>query len=466
MRLLSGKLYIFSTLLALLSFATACNDSTFIGSDLIDSSDFFGSYTTDTLSLTTNSFKADSILTSNVLSNGSHVTYLLGALNDPTFGRSKASIYGQLSIPNSSLNLGSDLQLDSVVLSLQYTANTTAYGDSLGKIDVNVYEMTESMVYGKPYFANQNFAYSPNLLGRASQTTFATNDSVSVLQYQTKTDTINGVLIESDSISTLKLAPQLRIRLSDELGYRILAQSGTNNFKDNASFRSFFKGIYITTNNSSNVVASISPFGSQSGITLYYSNKLGKAKSTDFVFNGAWVVNNFENDHSNTEVGDALAQTTPTNQQYVYVQGMGGVGFALNAPHLSSLGNVALNRVELELTVKPDSYNTFTPPNKIDMLSFAANRQYAGLKLTDATKTTTSDGFVKYKLIFGTASVASGFPVAIQYIQDKLKGEYTDRNDRLLINFLQETPSRAIICGPNHPDHPMKINLIYTPVTE
>jgi hypothetical protein len=467
MRLSLSKLYFFLLVVASLSFVTACNDSTFIGSDLIDDSEFYGSYTTDTLTLTTNSFKADSIITSNVLSNGSHITYLLGGLDDPTFGSSKASIYGQLSLPNSSLNLGSNLQLDSVVLTLQYTPNTTPYGDTLNnKVDVNIYEMAESMSYGKPYFANQTFAYYPTLLGRNAQTTFAAADSVTIQKYGTKIDTINNVPTQVDDITTETLAPQMRIRLSNELGYRLLAQSGTNNFKDNASFRDFFKGLYITTNTDAKVVASISPFGSQSGITLYYSNSLGKGKSTDFVFNGAWVVNSFENNHTNTEVGNALTQTTPTEQEYVYVQGMSGVGFTLNMPYLSSLGNAAINRAELELTVKPDSYSLFTPPNKIDILSVLNNRQYGGLKLTDATKQTTSDGFVKYKLIFATAGVAAGFPVSIQYLQDKLMGEYTDRNDRLLINFLQETPSRAIICGPNHPEHPMKLNLIYTPITE
>ncbi|HNL08694.1 MAG TPA: DUF4270 family protein, partial [Chitinophagales bacterium] len=217
----------------------SCNNASIIGSDLVDDSEFFSSIVSDSTSVATQCVESDSVVTtyfSVTADQYAHTTYLLGSLNDPIFGQSTASIYAQMHLPNQNISLGTNAILDSVVLSLQYV---DTYGDTTSRPDVYVHEVAED-IKAQTYFGSQEFAYSPNLLGYRANVAIQPKTKVTLKKLLAVKDTLeSGEIVTIDSIATEQTTPHLRIPLSTEFGYRLLAQSGTITFQNDYTFRQF-----------------------------------------------------------------------------------------------------------------------------------------------------------------------------------------------------------------------------------
>ncbi len=71
------------------------------------------------------------------------------------------------------------------------------------------------------------------------------------------------------------MSPHLRIKLSDELGNRLLSQIGDIAFQNDKNFQQFFKGLYILPTNTNNTIAFFDIISEQSKMTLYYTTDAG-----------------------------------------------------------------------------------------------------------------------------------------------------------------------------------------------
>lgn len=438
----------------------SCNNASIIGSDLVDDSEFFSSIVSDTTSITTQCIKSDSVVTtyfSVTADQYAHTTYLLGSLNDPTFGQTTASIYAQMHLPNQNISLGTNTILDSVVLSLQYV---DAYGDTTSRPDVYVHEVAED-IKAQTYFGSQEFAYSSNLLGHRANAVIQPKTKVALKKLLAVKDTLeNGDIVTIDSIATEQTTPHLRIPLSTEFGYRLLAQSGTITFQNDYTFRQFLKGIYITTDNQSQTIASFNVSGAKSGVTLYYHNSTGNGKSLYMSFTSSTVTNRFRHNYSNTPLSDIL-QNTNNNQELLYVQGAEGVAVQfdlLNIAKLYDPQKVAINAAELQVTVLPDSEGNYPAPEQLALGTYDSLRAIRKSRISVADiKTTTNTEGQSLK----TYTFRMPF-----HLQKMLEGEKAGEVLRIVVHNEQEKPHRAILCGPKHPQYPMKLKLVYTPVTE
>ncbi len=444
--------------LILITSLFSCNAPTSIGADLVEEDEFLNSEIIDTLSLEVNLIYSDSVKTTPLYdaSNNTARPYLVGTLNDEIFGRSKANLYTQVRLPSNDVDLGSNLVLDSVVLTLKYLS-PPLYGDSLSTTSLSIYEVTETMVTEvmvtetttaeQDYYSNQTFSYDPEPLGELNDFVHTPSDSV----------TINRLFVDSegqDSLGTTKIEPHLRIKLNNNLGNRFLTQSGTSTFADKDAFLLYFKGLYITADDNSNVMAYFDLLSSRSRLVLYYSSNDGDGLSFSFPINSlSATANHYEHYYDNTDLPNIISQPSPNSQDVIYLQSMAGTGLEFEIPHLQSIPSIVVNKAQLELYSLPNTSNTYSAPGALFFTSkddtteetFGVNGSEREVITTDA-----GEEIYKYTLTFNF------------YSQQKYDGEFTNRLEQIFINRQSTIADRVIIGGPEHPEYPMKFKLIYT----
>lgn len=438
------KLLPFLTAWAVFCF-NACTETTPIGADLIDDNEFPDSFVIDTVDMEVNTFTADSIQTAPPLSG---VPYLLGAVNDDACGAAGMHIFTQIVPQTNNINLGDSLQLDSVVLQLDY-AGTTLYGQSGAPASVTVYELTEPIVPATVYYSNKKFACNQVPLGYLANTIFSPADSVTIFN-KVETDQ-NG----ADSLTYLKAPPHLRIKLSQDFGNRLLAQSGTINLADKNSFQQFFKGFYIAAASNGNSVAYIDMFGTYSRLTLYYRQGSIKNRVLNFPIGALSAMTNyFTHNYTGSAAGTAMASVKPNGQETAYLQGAAGLGFSVNLLGLEAYQDFAVNKAELEFTALPDTYELYKLPNTLEIMSFDTVDNVYNRIITSAVveEETNPDGEVlsKYKFVFNF------------YAQQKINGDVVNAIEHIFLDFQRSNPNRIILGGPQHPLYPMKLRLICT----
>ena len=97
--------------------------------------------------LSAHSSLEDSIYTKNLLYT------LLGEIHDPVFGTTGAGFCSQFDLQGSNTHLGDNLELDSVILTLQYAGY---YGDTLSGLRLEVYELSEDLTRAQYYSTDNN----------------------------------------------------------------------------------------------------------------------------------------------------------------------------------------------------------------------------------------------------------------------------------------------------------------------
>lgn len=434
----------------------ACNDPTDIGQGVIEEDEFFNTEYIDTFSIRAHLLKTDSTFTAPA--GAMPLGYMLGALNEPALGRTIASMYAQLGITGTSINLGDSLVLDSIVLSLAYNT-PQLYGDSTSRHNVSVYEVEEPIGTGA-YYADQHFAYNTTPIGYRNQVMFDRWSGVPVRKYRkyTKiegTDTIPNF----EEIDTITLAPQLRVRLNDELGWRILSRSGTQELKSTTAFQQFFKGIYVTTSGFGNSIAFIS-INTNSAITVYYHN--GSEKGLLFTLNlSGGVVNNLDHRYTSTPVETAFNSPYPNGQEYLYIQGANGTHFEFDVPSFAALSGKIINKAELEMTLLPELDSTYRSPTKLTTYAIDSTGRKLFLQEYPASRITTPTYLPHYGQDGTTAEGIKIYKHTLNYrdfVQELMTGKFV----KFGVEIPDYIPSRAIICGPEHPQYPMRWRVYYT----
>ena len=331
------KSAIFFITIVVLGFSCKKEDS-IIGLELQPADEKFGVFYTDTISIESSTLKEDSLITNATLYN------LLGSFSDSVFGKTKSSFYTQIKLPTTNISFGNTLNciIDSVVLSLKYSG----YYGNLTSQSFKVYELSESVLSDKAYYSNTSLSFNANELGNLDNY---------------KPDPISPAYIGKDT-----LAPQLRIRLNDELGKRFI-NADPSVYANSTNFEAFFKGLYVSVDNPSQSINEGAIFyldliSATSKLTIYYSENT-ISKSIDFIIGqGANRVNKFEHDYANTPV-EKQFQNKLLGRDRVYVQSMAGVKTKLLFPHLKEFKNIAINKAELILPT--DQHNDVLPHNNL-----------------------------------------------------------------------------------------------------
>lgn len=331
------------------------NESTTLGGDLIPPVDNIHTFDTvldvqvfnDTFSVATDS----TIMTS------SYVHYLGMISNDPFFGRTDARMYLQLKpsfFPYSFSGRPDSLHIDSVVLVLDYRET---YGDSLFPQTVNVYEIAQSSDFSADTIykyegyqvRKQNIQYA-GLLGSRTFQPRELDDSVFAFRDTT--------------------ANQLRIRLDDAFGARLLAFDSTTGhaFKNDSTFNTKFRGFALESVNG-DALMGFNLSASNTKLAIYYRDDNGDAPVANWdTLVAYWSFTTLsasaqyvKRDYTGTPVEMAAGDPTPAST--AYIQTTPGTFATVRIPGLSGLNNRIVHRAELIMEQIYDiTDSTYLPP--------------------------------------------------------------------------------------------------------
>lgn len=344
---------VISTLILLFS-CKKINDATTLGGDLLPVVDNITTFETaldvdvynDQFSLAAPNFDSLRI-------RGAGNTFFLGNItNDPLFGTSSGTIFTQLKPSGFKFSYGfntpdSLVGLDSVVLVLKYV-NTS--GDTTIPQSVNVYEVDQAsdFRYDTSYLIRENFITYSNLLGSGTYTPQYLDDSVH--------------LFEENS------AYQLRIKLDDAFGQRLLAYDttstpGNNAYYSDSAFNLLFKGFAIVPGGTGNALVGIDLSASKLSVYYKYRHGILDTAVKDFVFTTLSASANYiQRDYSGSQLASYLGGTTP--QDFAFIQSQPGTFAKIKIHGLDTMSNRLIHRAELYVTQAYNDIldNVLSPP--------------------------------------------------------------------------------------------------------
>jgi len=327
-------LFCFSLLLVVAS-CKKINEASEIGGDVIPGADGVNTFDTSLTSLqaynhifeATKDSATVGLLNDQILGNIS---------NDPLFGKTNAKMFLQL-LPStypwsfSGIYNRDSLYIDSVVLILGWNGS---YGDTNAPQKVNVKEIDQFSDFRVDSFLTirDPGPSTTTLLGTKNFIPANLKDSVKAFQ-----DTTTG---------------QLRIRLDNSFGRRLLDYDTTNAYKSDSTFNTYFKGFAIEADQSfGNALMAFGIYNNpHTSLAIYYRYTKGGQDDTTvnyFVVKpGASANHNYVNrfDFSGTPL--LAASNTTAEDDLVYIINTPGSYATVKIPALENLSNRIINRAE------------------------------------------------------------------------------------------------------------------------
>jgi hypothetical protein len=273
----------------------------------------------DTFSVFTRTVREDSFATSSIS------LYVLGAVNDNTFGKSLADIVVNFTLPSiSSFTFPTGSKIDSVFLVMEYAGGTNYSGNLSTPLNIKAYEITENLNADSVYYSTHQFLYNNSSVANTT-TKFNLTDSVKL--------NFNGVASTQ--------APQLRLKLDNAtFGTKLISASAAN-LATNTAFQDYVKGLRVAVDNTTlganqGATAYMYLTNGLSGLHVYYND-------TSFVFfpidkDKSAFANTYSHDFTGTPA--ATQFTTPGNYNTCYLQSLAGTRILVEIP---GLNNLALN---------------------------------------------------------------------------------------------------------------------------
>lgn len=428
------------TLLSVFFFVIGCKKKdNLVGAELHD--DKLNVDVIDTLSLITYSQEQDSVRSSGL------TISTLGSYNDPTFGVTNSSIFTHLRLSADNVNFApsgtsADIEIDSVVLALEFS-------DYYGNLDpqtFEIYELLDDIYTDSTYYSNYN--------GNVS----ATNIVASGFGVITPNPDSN-VLIDGKTLD-----PQLRIKIDNSFGQKIIDESGNSTISNNDNFLQFIKGIQIKTNDAfasgQGAILLFDLLSQNSKLTIYYRDTvINDTNSFDLLINSSCArINSIQHNYSSSAVQSILSDSTLGDNEF-YIQGLQGVRSFIEIPHLTSLkdSNIIINKASLIL---PANYSGSTYEPIEQLLILRNGKDENGVN---------QEYILPDQLTYGLAGIGGTYDetndeyefVITRYINNILNENF--ENNKLTLQSASQmvTPNRVILFGKNGTSKP-RLVLTYT----
>ena len=398
----------------------------------------------DTASVRVYSILRDSVRTDELPNN------MLGYVVDPVFGTTKADLYAQYGISLLSFSFGENATFDSIVLSIPYQS-VPVYGDSMAPLSFGVYELDELIYYDSAYYSNSTVSYIPELLGKI---------------------TMVPKPFDSVLMDTIKVMPHFTMRLSDELGQRLMSFEDTV-YYNNDYLLDHFKGLYFKSEYTGGVgnLTFLNMVGAYSKLTIYYKNDVADSLKYDLV--PSTYSPSFQNfDHLNYIGSDpdfyhqVIEKDSTLGAQKFYLQSMGGVDSYISFPSLfnrEDYAKYAVNEAKLIITdIDPD--NMFTQPNSLVLFQ----KKYSSIDSTNNYYyiEDANGGEAYFDGYYNSALKQYEFRIT-NFMQDYIAGKF-DSDDILLQIMGANYKSARLIGGGYSPDvnpeSQIRLEMIYTDI--
>lgn len=339
----------------LLLLCASCTRSLEFGDDLLGE-EFINVQTIDTLTIKAKTIINDS---SRVFSTTAiPLRYLIGKVEDPTFGTYESEINLQFGV----LDSLSDVErfptstLDSIVFRFSVDSQGF-YGNGILGMGLEFRELGEQLAFDD-HDASEMPSTTGDLIGEIG--TFIP-DSKSFIRVQE----VAGQATDSTIFREDSLGLRMSVRLDDALGQKWL-DADPSVFDSDESFRNFFPGLKITPSETSQAMMGVSAFNSGI-IQLYYKDvdTAGVERSYFYrvqviqrcFFSGldaydpsCVIFSNYEHDYSGSPVENFFDDYT-MGDSLLFLQGMIGTSIEMDFPTLPNLGSILLNKAQLKLYV-------------------------------------------------------------------------------------------------------------------
>lgn len=302
--------YTLITLFAIAGIVSCEKDLTNIGVDMVDNQLF----NTSKYQVITKGWSTD------ILSNRTDnlTNYYLGYLETNRFGSLRASLVGQLTLPQSNPSFGENAAIDSVIITFPYfstlNGKKTVTDPALGTINVPDYELDslwtsglakfqlkvwELGTYLNPYsITNPSVAnefYSDNNYIKLGTPLFdqivtpSPNDTMSVIKRKKYIDAAltTREVYKTENIKLSNAKPSLKITIDSQYAKSIFQDNAAGtNFDNNDNFRHFFRGFYFEALPVTGSNALVYLNTSEANMTIYYTETRVKNEGADEDLNG------------------------------------------------------------------------------------------------------------------------------------------------------------------------------------
>lgn len=272
-----------------------------VGVDLINNNNFnSSSITTEVVATNKNIDKVP------IESNSGQ--FLLGVYNDTEFGKLKASIISQLSLPTTgeSYTYGTNAKIDSVLVSIPYQATKidnysdgkpqfsidSVIGNSDNAFKLSVYELKTFLNTLDPNDPSKRQVYYSNKVFDKGSTALYSkdfkinpDDTVSYIKRYMP----DGVTVfDIDTLKQTTKSPSISIPLDEnQIKQLFVDTAGSSEFETLDNFQHFFRGLYIEAGESTNPNSHLISLNlSSANMTIYYSNDEDEAEGQDLNGNG------------------------------------------------------------------------------------------------------------------------------------------------------------------------------------
>lgn len=423
----------------------ACNDPTVIGSDLF-SGDQLDIEFTDTVSLRAYALKGDSVLTFNPVAIGNDTrSFLFGDFQDPILGRTKSSIYFQVS-RNSTVPSFENAVLDSILLLLPYQEDGI-YGDPNSIYEMEVYQLDEQLNRDSVYYSSQSFKVRNAPTGYH---VFVPNYKDSISIFEPSEDTL------------VAYPPHLRVPLSENLG-NFLLNTDPANYATDSAFYALLPGFELRPVSQNQGMLSFDLRGFPAGLKLYYHQDTNKYEYTFPIFSTNVITTHFEHDYAGTVVEQFLTNSEDEVDSLLFLQGASGMDAVVEFPFLENLKDLIVNKAELVLYPQRLPGDNELYYNYADQLIASEIVGDSIFILVDDAEFALNRAGNSFGQIFGGILEEDGtYRLNISgHFQDMIKGV---KSNKMLITVYRKAQkaSRIVVTGPNHSSFPMKLRLTFT----
>ena len=379
-------------------------------------------------------------------------TYLLGALDDPIFGKSTSNINIELDYLIGIPDFDGAI-LDSAVLMMGYDS-LGFYGDTTAAFTIEVRQLLEQMV-GDTLLADTVWNVDPTVIG--SRTIIPSiYDSI----------TINSHISGGEPVV---IGPQLRIPMENDF-IQTLIDADPENYLSSESLLEFINGLQIsaTTDKSAMMGLALDDLNNFSGtnkLRIYYTTDTTEVY--DFSFTSR-TASTFVHDFSGSMMEGYLADEDHNGDDFAFFQGMSGVEVELSFLNIEELKENIINKAEL-------IYYSIADPNEVNFINKPIDLATLTYQNIENTRTLTTDASLglnpgPYTSILGGSPVlvdeANGIYRTSVNLTNHLNTVFnTDvPTTNVILTPLQrsERSSRSIIFGSGNPQYKPVLKITYT----
>lgn len=434
---------------------SGCQDPILVGGDLLDD-EKINIDIIDDFDITTMTVEGERVVTSPALSSSEFRFLRLGETIDNIYGVVRSDLYMKFGFNTRGVPVffkEEGATFDSLVVILKYDT-LASYGNNSARQQIDVYQLDEAYNSRDTFYSDTELGYNPVPI-------FSNIINVNPVDSVTITEHVSG--------ETVKLAPQLRLKLDDEFALSIFNNS---ELSVDSTFRQFLKGFYMTSRKVDDKsllygfnlsAAALAASTSVNAMVMYYTVGDTLKKSYEYALDNA-IISRYELDKSGT-VLNTLIDNPELGDSIVITQGYSGAKAKIEFNDLDRLNDILINKAELDIYINdlPVLNNKYNLPTQI--IVTRKNSEDKFVFIDDIVYPLTDGLDIKTAFGGGLTKTSAGYKYTINitnYIKQVLKNTEYSPEIYIAVNSESENPARAILYGAGHSEYPIKLKIYYT----